>query len=280
MVLPRSVVWHAQKQTLTSGLIPTDAGYFPRAAGHRRERREGVEQAIFIYCVKGAGWCELAGERHAICAGEMLVIPPHTRHAYGADQKNPWTIHWFHVQGKWLASYLTELNVSAIRPVVFLGDDAQVLAIFEEVLDVLEHGYTPHQMLHAAQALGHLLAVIIGHRHQSWRETPDAPQKITRTMTYMKQHLDQPLRLDTLAALAGLSRSRYTALFTTQTNFTPIDYFIRLRMHHACQLLDTTQLNIKAIAARLGYHDPLYFSRVFKQVNEMAPMAYRRRCKG
>lgn len=280
VVLPRSVVALAQKQPLTSGLLPTDAGYFPRAVGHLRERSEGVEQAIFIYCVKGAGWCELAGERHAIQVGEVLIIPPQARHEYGADKKNPWTIHWFHAQGDLLPIFLADLNVPAARPVVFLGDDPQVLAIFEEVLDVLEHGYTPQQMLHASHALAHLLAVMIRHRHENWRVQPDSRQKITGTIAYMKQHLDQTLELDALAALANLSRSRYAALFKEQTGFAPIDYFNRLRMHRACQWLDTTDLSVKVIASRLGYEDPLYFSRVFRSVTETSPMEYRRKSKG
>ena len=280
VVLPRSVVMAAQRQPLTAGLLPTDAGSFPRAAGHLRERGEGVAQAIFIYCVKGAGWCELAGKKHSVRAGEVLVIPPHTPHAYGADSKNPWTIHWFHAQGSRLDDFLAELNISTSGPVVFLGDDPQVLAIFEEVLDVLEHGYTPRQMLHASHALAHLLAVMVRHRHESWREEPDTRQKISRTLAYMKQHLDQPLSLDTLAALAGLSRSRYTALFREQTGYPPIGYFNRLRMHRACQWLDTANLSVKAVAARLGYEDPLYFSRVFRSVTEMSPVEYRRARKG
>ena len=280
VVLPRSVVQAASHQPLTVGLMPTDAGYFPRAAGHLRERAEGVAQAIFIYCVQGAGWCKIAGQNHIIHAGEVLVIPPHTPHAYAADIKNPWTIHWFHAQGNLLSQFLLELNVSAASPTVFLGDNPQVLAIFEEVLDVLEHGYTPQQMLHASQALAHLLAVMIRHRHESWRAQPDARQKISRTLAYMKQHLDRPLKLDAVTAIANLSRSRFTALFKEQTGFAPMDYFNRLRMHRGCQWLDTTDWSVKDIAARLGYEDPLYFSRVFRSVTEMSPVEYRRARKG
>ena len=83
-----------------------------------------------------------------------------------------------------------------------------------------------------------------------------------------------------MAALASLSRSRYVDLFKQQTGYAPIDYFIRLRMHRACQLLDTTALSIKAVATELGYEDPLYFTRVFRAVVEMAPTAYRRMRKG
>ena len=280
VVLPRAVRAQAGQQSLLRSLIPTDVGYFPRATGHHRKRTQGVDQAIFISCVRGAGWCELNGIRHAVRKGEVLVVQPETPHAYGADAKKPWTIHWFHAQGTLIPEYLAELNVSLDRPLVFLGEDLQWLALFEEVLNALEHGYTQQQLLNASHALAHLLAVTIRRRHENWREQPDAPQKIAQTIAYMKQHLDQALHLDALAALASLSRSRYTALFKEQTGFAPMDYFNRLRMHSACQLLDTTVRSVKDIATSLGYADQLYFSRVFKLVTETSPTEYRRIHKG
>jgi len=280
VVLPRAAVRQAEQNALLRGLLPTDVGYFPRASGHLRERLEGLDQALFIHCVRGAGWCELEGARHTVSTGEVLVIPPETPHRYGADARSPWTIHWFHARGSLVPQYLQELNISRERPVIFLGEDPQWLALFEEVLGAVEHGYTSRQLLQASHALAHLLAVMIRHRHESWHDQPDAPQRIAQTIAYMKQHLDQALQLDALSALARLSRSRYTALFKEQTGYAPIDYFNRLRIHRACQLLDTTGLSVKAIAAQLGYEDPLYFSRAFRLVNGAPPMEYRRLRKG
>ncbi|MDW8311074.1 MAG: AraC family ligand binding domain-containing protein, partial [Verrucomicrobiales bacterium] len=271
VVLPRPVILLARERPVLRGLLPTDVGYFPRARGHFRERPRGADQAIFIHCARGAGWCEMAGERHLIQPGEVLVIPPATGHAYGADTQKPWSIHWFHAQGALVADYLAELQVTRHRPVLYLGNDPRWLALFEEVLDTLEHGYAQHQLLLASHALAHLLAVMVRHRHVSWREQPDAAQRVMQTIAYMKQHLNRALSLDALAVLAGLSRSRYTALFKEHTGFAPIDYLNRLRMHRACQLLDTTELSVKTIAAQLGYEDPLYFSRLFRLVNDASP---------
>jgi AraC family transcriptional regulator of arabinose operon len=280
VVLPRTVVALARQHSLLAGIIPTDIGYFPRARGHLRERREGVNQAIFIYCAKGCGWCEVKGKRHNVGAGELLVLPPNTPHAYGADQKRPWSIHWFHVQGGSVGAFLKELEVTADRPTVQIGDSAQMLALFEEALDVVEHGYAPLQLIYAAQTLGHLLAAMIRHYREGHHENPGTRQKIAQTIVHMKQHLDQPLQLDALAAVANLARSQYSALFKRQTDYAPIDYFIRLKMRRACELLDTTSASVKVISALLGYEDPLYFSRAFRQVNEMSPRAYRQMRKG
>jgi AraC-like DNA-binding protein len=280
VVLPRTVVERARSHPLLASVFPTDAGYFPRACGHLRERPAGADQAIFIYCIKGAGWCELNVKRHVVHPGELLVVPPKTPHVYGADETCPWTIHWFHVQGDLVKAFLDELEITVDHPVIHIGDNPQLLALFEEVLDVVEHGYAPVQLIYVAQTLAHLLAAMVRHYREGWHEQPATYQKVAQTIAYMKQHLDQQLQLDALATIANLARSQYTALFKRQTGYAPIDYFIRLKMHRACQLLDTTQYSVKMVAAALGYEDPLYFSRVFRAVNEMSPQTYRQMRKG
>ena len=280
VVLPRAVVARAGRHALLTGIFPTDVGYFPRARGHLRERPAGVDQAIFIYCARGAGWCEMAGRRHTVQARELLVVPPNTPHVYGAEEQRPWTIHWFHVQGSLVGAFLDELGATVDHPVVYVGDSPQLPALFGEACDAMEHGYIPLQLIYAAQTLAHLLAVMLRHHRESHYEQPGTQQKVVQTIAYMKQHLDQPLQLDALAAVANLARSQYTALFKRQTGYAPIDYFIRLKMHRACQLLDTTPSSVKVIAAVLGYEDPLYFSRVFRVINKMSPQAWRQMRKG
>jgi len=102
-------------------------------------------------------------------------------------------------------------------------------------------------------------------------------ERIGRSIAYMVEHLDEPLQIATLAAQASVSPSHYFALFKRQTGTAPIDYFIRLRMNHARELLDSTCSSVKEIAATMGYDDPFYFSRVFKSVHRVAPAEYRRR---
>jgi AraC-like DNA-binding protein len=280
VVLPRKVVGEALAGGLLQGLLPTDAGYFPKAAGHFFERASGVDQAILIYCVKGQGWCEIGGTQHAIRAGELLVIPPGCRHAYGADEEQPWTIFWVHVKGDSIPLLLAELGASRGNPVLPVGENPELLALFEELLDVVEHGYATARLLYASQILTHLIGLMIWEHRGNWRGPLDTAQKVAESIAYMKQHLDQQATAASFAALANLSESHYRSLFKRLVGYAPMDYFIRLRMHKACQLLDTTALNVKEIAARVGYEDPLYFSRVFKAVMDLAPTLYRQIHKG
>jgi len=103
----------------------------------------------------------------------------------------------------------------------------------------------------------------------------EAARKIEQSIAYMLEHLNQRLEVATLAALARVSPSHFFALFKRRTGCPPIDYFIRLRMQHARELLDAGSLHVKDVAEALGYEDPFYFSRVFKAVNRIPPSRYR-----
>jgi AraC-like DNA-binding protein len=280
IVLPKPVVASALQQPVLRDLLITDIGHYPQAAGHLRERRIGIDQAIFIYCTHGSGWCEMGGQRRIVAAGELLVIPPNASHAYGADEKRPWTIYWVHAAGAALKLLLTELGTSEERPVVFLGQDSQLAGLFEEALNVLEHGYTTSHLLYGSRVLGHLLGLMIWHRQQKWQTDPKPRQNMAQSVAYMKRHLHQHLKASHLAAMANLSVPHYSALFKRHTGYSPIEYFNRLRMHQACRLLDNTDMSVKEIAASLGYDDPFYFSRIFKTLNDISPSDYRHLHKG
>ena len=102
-----------------------------------------------------------------------------------------------------------------------------------------------------------------------------ALQRLEPCLLYMRQHLDQPLRISTLCSMANLSQSHFFALFKRMTGHSPISYFIRERMRCATELLAQSTLSVKAVSASLGYNDPYYFSRLFKSVYQVAPSVYR-----
>jgi AraC-like DNA-binding protein len=103
-----------------------------------------------------------------------------------------------------------------------------------------------------------------------------AAQRVGFAVQHMMRHLNEPVRVSTLAAMTGLSPSHFFSLFKSATGFTPIAFFIGLRMQRACELFQNTQATIKEAAELVGYSDRYYFSRLFKQVIGVPPGEYRR----
>lgn len=77
----------------------------------------------------------------------------------------------------------------------------------------------------------------------------------------------------------GLSRNRFTRIFTDFWHMPPQDYLIEQRILHAKRMLTDTDLTLGEIAANIGYSDHYFFSRQFKERCGIAPGAYRKQAK-
>ena len=277
VVVPRPVVAKALEQPLLRHLLPTDAGYYPKAQGHTCIRKTGSPEVIFIYCAEGTGWCEIAGIHHEIAKNQLLVINANTPHVYGAGKKKPWTIHWFHAVGSNVPHYLEHLGVTSQKPVVSLGGDVQLFSLFEDVREGLQHGFTLTHLIYAAHSLAHLMGLILRHKDAFGQGETSVRERIDKSIEFMRGHLREKLNIATLAALVNLSRSHYTTLFRRMTGYAPLNYLNHLRLQRAVELLNTTDLPIKQISDQLGFSDQFYFSRAFNKIYNHSPSEHRRR---
>ncbi|GIL27444.1 hypothetical protein NUM_26980 [Actinocatenispora comari] len=74
-----------------------------------------------------------------------------------------------------------------------------------------------------------------------------------------------------LAARTRLSRAQFTRRFAARTGLSPTRYLIRARIDRAHELLTRTTMSAARIAHALGYPDPAYFARQYKQVTGEPP---------
>ncbi|MGM9603346.1 MAG: helix-turn-helix domain-containing protein [Faecousia sp.] len=92
---------------------------------------------------------------------------------------------------------------------------------------------------------------------------------------YMKNNYAKPLKLSDVAAQVGLNPSYLSALFKKETGVGFSDYLTRCRIDAAKNMLCTTQEKINTISAYVGFSNPRYFSRVFREAERIKPSDYR-----
>lgn len=98
------------------------------------------------------------------------------------------------------------------------------------------------------------------------------PAPLIRALAVLERNsAEADLTLETVARGAGVSGSTLRRLFVEHLKMTPIDYLQSLRLARARDLLAKTSLEIKEVAARVGYADPLYFSKAFKRRHGVSP---------
>lgn len=88
-------------------------------------------------------------------------------------------------------------------------------------------------------------------------------------------HLDEPLSLETLAAVTGLSPHHFHRRFRLAFGETPTAYVRRLRLERAAWRLLLHSDSILTIALDCGFNDHETFSRAFRRRYGLSPRAYR-----
>jgi len=280
IVLPQKIVANIQEDPLLKTLYITHIGYFPKANSHYRERNECIYQYILIHCIEGKGWYEIHNKRYEVNPNNYFILPAGIPHRYSADSEFPWSIYWIHFAGSLAKEFTNSFRSSKIMIHSSISNSMSFLHIFEDIYKTLEKGYSINNLGYANTSLWQLLGSLCFSGAYKHPNTEEKKEPIKTSINFMKKHLDKNLTLSELAINARYSISYYSNLFKKSTGYSPIDYFIHLKIQKSCQYLDLTNLNVNEISQKLGYKDTHYFSRLFRNIMGYSPTEYRKKQKG
>ena len=269
---PKSLCDQLSRNPLTNNLYLIAMGYYPHALNHKMAR-QNHHNTLIIYCTAGKGMVTSGGIEYIVEAGDLVLLPKHEAHEYHADPVDPWSIYWLHIDGLLTAALCEHLAMK--EPVTHIGLQPQITQQLESLFSLRHSGYNMAAFIHGCHALQQLMSYF-ALLAQNQRSISDRRINLDHIQVLMNEHLHGQLDLDTMANHSKLSKYHFSKRFKELTGHSPVQYFINLKMQHACWLLDIGQQQIKQIASAVGYDDPYYFSRIFKKVIGLSPDQYRR----
>lgn len=95
-----------------------------------------------------------------------------------------------------------------------------------------------------------------------------------------KEMGDSDLSVDLLAEKMGMGRSQFYRKIKALTNFSPVELLRNLRLKRARDLITSTDKSISEIAYEVGFSNPAYFTKCYREVYSETPTALREKLKG
>lgn len=270
-ILPVALRRALQEHPLSCDLYPGAAGFYPLDS--RRYPCPASPSFLIYYCVGGEMSLCAATGTWPVASGDLVLVPPHLTHVTDASGAAPCSYFWVSYFGDLSSAYTRFINAQDL--VVHLGLHPGLVAQFEQLCSLRTSNFTIDTFVNGASRLKVLLtniSLVLSQKANRNRGRID----LDRIRKFMAERLGRPLNLQELADHANLSAYHFARTFKKLTGQSPMHYFTQLRLQKACHLLDTTQQPISRIATAVGYSDPQYFSRIFRQIIGMSPRAYRR----
>lgn len=241
--------------------------------------------------------------KHVVQRGDVIVLHPGQWHAYeqasdlwlynccfGTDlllrelawvRTDPLLMHLF-------SAHLPAIGQARVRPTGAQG----ILSFHVEDLELEELSASCRTLrdlqasgdlirahsdaiAHLLLFLGRLARIACKNRTLSPQTDLQPGGAIGRVVSTIEDDLTKEWSLDELAAQTDLQRSHFVRRFRRATGLSPIAYIARRRAEKSAVLLLTTELPIAEIGRRVGWEDPNYFARRFRQAFGTSARDYR-----
>lgn len=280
--IPESRLCHALGCTLQSSGFTRVARFAQYPATSHPEshffntKRGRVLQAYqIVYISEGRGRVTLGAGRKAqeVGAGQIFVLFPNVWHRYAPEPAVGWTEHWVECKGTAFDMALNAGLLDRNRPIFRNPDIAAINTAFEEIHQLAEKDAVGNQPVLSMLGLK-LLAILAGPRNAN----EDSSNRLVNSVRMLLlERCTDNRPMEEIADELNVSYSNLRRKFRVSTGVSMKDYQIAARIQKAKDLLDNTDLSVKAVAAQLGFSSAFHFSNQFRKTVGCPPSDWRAR---
>jgi AraC-like DNA-binding protein/mannose-6-phosphate isomerase-like protein (cupin superfamily) len=249
---------------------------------------EGFEM---LFLLDGATAYEFAGQSAVeLHGGHFLVVPPGLVHRGLHNVRSPSTICGLALRASrpsaWKHTNFRSADVGRLRTA--LENASRKVHPFNPALrwlvrrlmeETANYPANPHRPEAGIALRALICAVLVEAMRQILVPLTEPKEFVAAAIAYLRQHLQDPVRMSDLVRHVGFSRARMFDMFKAQTGLTPNDYLQRLRIEKAQEQLRQTNRSVTEIGLATGFSTGQYFSTVFARYTGVPPTRFRKDAK-
>lgn len=233
---------------------------------------------LLHYILKGKGTYTASGKTYHLEKHDSFIIYPDEITYYEADKDDPWTYIWIGFDGIKAETCLNYASFSRENRINSFECEETLCECVNGILNSSQLTYAND--LKREGYLFMFLSALIHEKHdiiQNEEEVHDYPVHVyvEHALEFIEHNYEKNIKVNDIANYIGISRNYLTNVFKKSLNVSPQEYLVNYRLDKACGLLKTTSLPVNNIASKIGYDDPLTFSKVFKNFYGISPSTYR-----
>jgi AraC-like DNA-binding protein len=259
------------------GVLEAFPGFFLARSSKLMESMQSVYQPAFCMVAQGGKYVLLGEELYRYDPRHYLIFTvdlPLVFHVEEASKALPYLGLLLNLDPSLVASVMMESGVEAkkgdtvVKAINASPIDTGLLDAVVRLVRLFGAPGEPKFLvpLTIREIVYRLLAggqgARLGHLLTSTGDT----RRISKAIEHLREHFDEPLKMDDLARELGMSVSGFHHHFKSVTAMSPLQFQKQIRLQEARRLMLGEDLDAASAAVRVGYEDPAYFSREYKKL--------------
>ena len=238
-----------------------------------------------IYITRGAGLFESSPTGAVkIGPGMVILLFPGVWHRYRPDPAVGWDEFWVSFNGEIIDRLVANRFFAPEHAVITTGLQPAIEAPFQSLLERIRDEATGFPHLIAADTLEILAAISAAAERQPTELIAQGPQDVSvvrdrvvaEAMRLIWQQSHGPMTVDSLARQLPMTRRSLERRFQAAVGHGVYDEIVRCRLERAKRLLIGTDLSLKEVALAAGFTSADGMGRVFRRLEGLTPVEYRR----
>lgn len=258
-------------------------------AGERPHRRHAHPRFEISYVKEGSGIYRVGERKYPMEKGDVFVFSAGEQHCITYVGTEGLTLVNLQFEPRYLWGSTGDRLGDAHSGICFFHKESfenriekNIASPLSDQIKAIEDELAHSETEYALAVKSHLNLLLIRLIRDYDYACPDSAMKgsrlhtIKRVLTYIDGHFTEPVSLDELSRLAGLSPNYFCMLFRRVIGITLWDYISRKRIDLATSyIMKESGLSMMEIASRCGFNSSASFNKTFKKITGMTPCEYR-----
>lgn len=232
------------------------------------------------FVLKGKGDVTIGRQRFTVQAGQIFHTPKEVMWYYESDDKTPWEYVWIGFCGEWAGRLIDETGMNLKNLLADIPDMDVIMKLRDELVQTMSSDASYMAMMPIFWKLIQEMTKARGYAPDVKMRAKNSCEKqfnarITEIVRRLEREYMNDISVNEIANELSVSRAWLSRSFKEMTGKTIKEYVTDLRISHAMDLLSQTPFSIAEVGAACGYKNPLFFSRMFKQVVGFSPTEWR-----
>ena len=233
--------------------------------------REKSPTNVIGYIKHGRLFLKIAEKDFVLSAGNSFLLLNNFKYTIYSDPEDPPEMYWCNIRGMLLDQIAITMSFNK-----YIVSDIKLEHFFNCIINLIaQHNDCRFEIF--KQVFNTLCDI-----KQNEIICSDIVPKLNKDLsneieTYISNHIQSNFSVKKMANEFKISPDTANRLFKAKYSLTPYQYFQKMRIDIAKNLLENSDMTIEDISYRLNYTDRNYFSLIFKKITGYPPVSYRKK---